>query len=189
MTSTQVELTKAVQDNRGWFIALGIILILIGTAAILFPFLSTLSTEIFVGWVLVIGGITQIVHGFWAKDWGGFFWELLVGLLETGAGLILLVYPVAGIIALTVYLAATFVIEGVFRAALAFRIKPQAGWGWMLFGGIVSIIVGAMLWAKLPSSALWAIGLLIGINIAMAGWTLLMLAISAGSSTGAKAKA
>jgi len=185
MTETETsatEVQQAVREKRGWFIALGIILILIGTAAIVSPFLATLTTKILVGWILVFSGIAQVIHAFWAKDWGGFFWELLIGLLQTAAGILLLVYPIAGIIALTIFLAATFIAEGVMRVILAFNIKPQAGWGWVLFGGIVSFAVGAMLWAELPSSALWAIGLLVGVNIAMAGWSLLMLAIAAGNS-------
>lgn len=185
MTKTKsgvADVSHAVREKRGWFIALGVILILIGSAAILSPHIATLSTSILVGWVLVIGGIAQAIHAFWAKEWGGFFWELIVGLLEAAAGLFLLVYPVAGIVALTIYMAAVFVAEGLIRAVLAFQLKPEAGWVWMLIGGIVSVMVGAMLWAKLPSSAIWAIGLLVGLNIAMAGWTLLMIAFAAGAS-------
>lgn len=189
MANTSVDVAKAFQENRGWFTALGVILILVGTAAILFPFIATLSTEIFVGWLLVIGGIVQIVHAFWAKNWSGMLWEALVGALEAAAGAILLFYPLAGLVALTVFLAVMFIVEGAFRAALAFKIKPQAGWGWVLAGGIISGIVGVMIWAQLPSSSLWAVGLLVGINIAMAGWTLVMLAMSAGKEAGGKTAA
>ncbi len=192
MTQTEVssvEVSQAVLEKRGWFIALGIVMILVGSAAIIFPHIATLSTKIFLGWFLIIGGITQAIHAFWVKDWGGFFWGLLVGLLEAFAGLFLLVYPVAGIIALTIYVAAVFVVEGIIRALLALKLKPEAGWIWMLIGGVVSIVLGAMLWAKLPSSAIWAIGLLVGLNMAMAGWTLLMIALAASGAAGAKAKA
>ena len=88
MAKTAAGIAKTIQENRGWFIALGVVLIVVGTAAILFPFLSTLSTEIFVGWLLLIGGIVQMVHAFRAKDWGGFFWEFLIGALEVIAGVI-----------------------------------------------------------------------------------------------------
>jgi uncharacterized membrane protein HdeD (DUF308 family) len=192
MAQTQagaVEVSKAVLEKRGWFIALGIVMIVVGSAAIMFPYVATVSTKIFLGWFLIIGGITQAIHAFWVKDWGGFFWALLVGLLEVFAGAFLLVYPVAGIIALTIYVAAIFIVEGIIRALLAFQLKPEAGWIWILIGGIVSIFLGAMLWAKLPSSAIWAIGLLVGLNIAMAGWTLLMIAMAAGGAADAKAKA
>ena len=186
MANPAENIAKAIHENRGWFMAIGIVLIVVGTAAILFPFLSTLSAEIFVGWLLVIGGIVQSVHAFRAKEWGGFFWELLIGVLEVAAGVILLAYPLAGLVTLTVFLAVLFIVEGAFRAALAFKIKPQAGWGWVLFGGILSGVVGVMIWAQLPSSSLWAIGLLVGINIALAGWTLVMLAMSSGSAPAEK---
>jgi len=189
-TEAQVaEVSQAVREKRGWFIALGIILILVGSAAILSPHIATLSTSILVGWFLVIGGIAQVIHAFWAKEWGGFFWALIVGLLEAVAGFFLLVYPVAGIVALTIYMAVVFVAEGAIRVVLAFQLKPEAGWIWMLIGGIVSIVVGVMLWAKLPSSAIWAIGLLVGLNIAMAGWTLLMIGLAAGAAAVEKGKA
>jgi uncharacterized membrane protein HdeD (DUF308 family) len=183
MAQTEIEVaevSQAVQEKRGWFIALGIVMIVVGSAAIIFPYVATVSTKIFLGWFLIIGGIVQAIHAFWVKDWGGFFWQLIVGLLEVFAGLFLLAYPVAGIIALTIYVAAVFIVEGIIKALLAFQLKPEAGWIWVLIGGIVSILLGAMLWAKLPSSAIWAIGLLVGLNIAMAGWTLLMIALAAG---------
>ena len=192
MANTDIEVaevSQAVLEKRGWFIALGIVMIVVGSVAIIFPYVATVSTKIFLGWFLIIGGIVQAVHAFWVKDWGGFFWQLIVGLLEVFAGLFLLVYPVAGIIALTIYVAAVFIVEGIIKAFLAFQLKPQAGWIWMLIGGIVSILLGAMLWAKLPSSAIWAIGLLVGLNIAMAGWTLLMIALAAGGAADEKAKA
>lgn len=192
MTQSETEIaevSQAVREKRGWFIALGVILILIGSAAIVSPYLATLSANLLVGWFLVIGGVAQIIHAFWAKDWGGFFWQLIVGLLEGIAGLVLLVYPIAGIVALTIYLAAMFAVEGVIRTYLAFQLKPEAGWIWVFIGGIVSIVVGVMLWAKLPSSAVWAIGLLVGINIAMAGWTLLMIGLAAGSAVDERAGA
>ena len=182
------EVSQAVRQKRGWFIVLGIAMILVGSAAIISPHIATLSMKIFLGWFLIFGGIIQAVHAFRMKDWGGFFWGLLVGLLEFFAGLFLLVYPVAGIIALTIYVAVVFIVEGIIRSLLAFQLKPEAGWVWVLIGGIVSVILGVMLYAKLPSSAIWAVGLLVGLNIAMAGWTLLMIALAAGSGADQTAK-
>lgn len=176
----ETALRHAVRERRGSFIALGCLLILIGAVAVGSPHLATLSTELLVGAVLVVGGGAQIVHAFWAKGWSGFLWELVIGLVELFAGLALLAYPIAGVIALTLFLAVTFVMEGVLRMILAFAVRPQPEWIWMLIGGLVSTAVGIMLWAKLPDAGLWAIGLLVGINIAMAGWSLLMIALAAG---------
>ena len=144
MTDTQLEISEiseAVREKRGWFIALGIILILVGTAAMILPHIATLSTTIFIGWFLIIGGIVQAIHAFWVKDWGGFFWQLILGLLEAVAGLALLVFPIAGIIGITIYLAAMFTIEGIIRAVLAFQLKPEAGWIWVLIGsGLLGVV-------------------------------------------------
>lgn len=183
MVPTEADVMRAVHEHQRWFLILGIALILLGIAAIVFPFIATLSATFFVGWLLVISGIVQIIHAFGFKDWRGFAWELLIGILQTLAGVALLVFPLAGIVALTIFLAAIFLVEGIMRTLLAFKIKPQSGWGWMLAGGIVSAIVGVLLWAELPASAVWAIGLLVGINLLMAGWALVMLAMSARDTT------
>ncbi len=189
-TQTEIaEISKAVQEEKGWFIALGIVLILVGTSAIIFPHIATLSTNIFVGWLLVIAGIVQFIHAFRVKEWSGFAFEMVIALLHAIAGMVLLVYPVAGVIALTIYLAVIFIVEGVFRSLLAIQLKPEKGWFWFLIGGLASIILGVLLWAKLPSSAGWAIGLLVGLNIAIAGWVLLMIALSAGEPADDKVKA
>lgn len=184
MANLEAGAAKAVQDNKRWFMILGIILVVVGFAAILFPFVSSLSATLFVGWLLVIGGVIQIFHAFKVQGWGGFLWELLIGLLETAAGIVLLVFPIAGVIALTVFLAAMFLAEGLLRIIFAVRIKPHTGWGWMLAGGILSAAVGVLLWMELPGSAVWALGLLVGINFLMAGWTLIMLASGAGRMAG-----
>ena len=85
-------------------------------------------------------------------------------------------------------MAITFIVEGVLKIVLAFNIKPQSGWTWVLVSGVLSAVVGIMLWAKLPSSALWAIGLLVGLNIAMAGWSLLMMAWLGNKASSAAAR-
>lgn len=187
-TTDMAVVAEAVREKRGWFIALGTFLIVVGAAAILSPYLATFSLKLFIGWFLVISGLAQIVHAYWAKNWSGFFWELIVGILEAGAGAFLLLYPVAGVIALTAYLAAVLVVGGVIRAFFAFKVRPEAGWIWILISGIASIILGALLWAQLPSAAFWAIGLLFGINITMTGWSLLMIALGAASVGSEKAE-
>ena len=102
----------------------------------------------------------------------------MVGLLYLAAGVVLWLNPIAGMVALTVFLAAVLVVDGVFRSILAFQIRPRAGWFWLLLGGIVGIVLGVMIWQQLPSSALTILGLLLGINLAFSGFTFLMLAIS-----------
>lgn len=181
MNSPQIGIEKTIADSSRALKILSIILIVIGIAAVVFPYVASISIEAFVGWLLLIGGVVQIIHTIRSKGHGSFLWSILIGLLQVAVGIILLAYPLSGIIVLTVFLAVSFVIEGAFRSASAMQIKPQSGWRWALFSGLLSIFVGIMLYVQLPGSALWAVGLLVGVNLIMAGWALLMLA-SVGSS-------
>src|SRR5262245_55188137 len=167
-----------VVQHRGWFIFLAILLIIAGAAAILFPVLSTFAVELWTAIAFAIAGVAQTVHAFSVRSWGGFFWSLLVGLLYLAAGVALWRNPIAGMVTLTVFLAAVVVVDGVFRSILAFQIRPRAGWYWLLLGGIVSIALGIMIWRQLPSSALAVLGLLLGINVVFSGVTFLMLAMT-----------
>ena len=108
------------------------------------------------------------------------FLELLIGVLYVMVGGWLAFFPLTGIFTLTVLLALMFIIQGVLEAAMAFRIRPHDGWVWLLVAGIVAIAVGVLILAKLPSSATWAIGLLVGINLIMSGWAYVLLALAAG---------
>jgi uncharacterized membrane protein HdeD (DUF308 family) len=164
-----------IAENRTWFITLGIILIILGVLAILFPFLTTIAVKVFLGWLFLIGGVVQIIHAFSAKQWGGFLWSLLIGLLYVIVGAWLAFFPLTGILALTILVAAMFVVEGILEIVMAFRMRPLQGWGWALFSGIVALAVGVLIFAGLPSSAVWAIGLLVGINMISSGWFFVFL--------------
>src|SRR5262245_17819578 len=167
-----------VAQHRGWFIFLAVLLIIAGTAAIAFPVLSTFAVEVWTAIAFAIAGVAQTIHAFAARSWGGFIWGLLVGLLYLAAGAVLWLNPIAGVVTLTVFLAVVLVVDGVFRSILAFQIRPRAGWFWLLLGGIVGIVLGAMIWQQLPSSALSVLGLLLGINLVFSGFTFLMLTLS-----------
>ncbi len=168
-----------ISENRTWFFILGILLIVLGAVAIAFPFLTTIATKIFVGWLFLIGGIVQIVHAFSTKGWSEFFLNLLMGVLFLIAGAWLAFFPLTGIVTLTIFLAAMFAIQGIIEISMALRMRPDDGWGWMLFAGIVALAVGIMIVMDLPSSAAWAIGLLVGINLLMTGVAYLFLPMAA----------
>jgi len=171
----------AVAENRTWFMIFGILLMILGVIAIAFPFLTTIAAKTFLGWLFLVGGIVQMVHAFSTQRWGQFFLNLLVGAIYVIVGGWLAFFPLAGIIALTALLAAMFVVQGALEAGMAFRMRPQAGWGWMLVSGIIAIVAGLLIFAKLPSSAIWAVGLLVGINMVSSGCAYFILALAAGS--------
>ncbi len=171
---------EAISENRTWFMILGIVMIILGIVAVCFPFVTTIAAKVFLGWLFLIGGIVQIVHAFSMQKWSEFFLDLLIGALYVFVGGWLAFFPLTGIVSLTVLLALTFLMHGLLEAGMAFRLRPLEGWVWMLVAGIVAIAAGILIIAKLPSSAVWAIGLLVGIKMISSGWAYFFLALAAG---------
>lgn len=174
------ETKQLITEKWGWFLALGIGLILAGLAAIAFPLLSSIAAAVFVGWLFLIGGVMMVIHAFQAPGWKGFLWELLIGVLYliAGAYLAFPIVPLGGLVTLTVLLAALFIAEGVFETIMAFRVRPHEGWVWLLLSGIAALAVGVLIALGLPGSATWAIGLLVGINLLFSGWSYVFLALA-----------
>lgn len=153
-------------------------LIAVGALAIVFPYIATFSSKLFIGSFLVISGLVKVFHGIGSAGLKSTFWETAIGALEAVSGAFLLIYPVAGVMALTLYLAGVLIVAGLMRAFFALRLRSQPGWMWVLASGLVTLAIGLMLLARLPGSAFWAIGLLMGINIAMYGLMLLAIALA-----------
>jgi uncharacterized membrane protein HdeD (DUF308 family) len=170
----------AVAENRTWFILLGILLMVLGVGAIAFPLITTIAVKVFLGWLFLIGGIVQIGHAFSTQKWSAFFLSLLCGAVYVLAGGWLAFFPLTGILTLTIFLAAMFIVQGVLEFSMALRVRPQQGWMWMLISGLISIVVGMMIFGGLPSTAAWAVGLLVGINLLSTGSAYLFLALAAG---------
>ena len=183
LESQFAQFEDAVARNWGWFLALGIVLVVLGIAAIVFPFVSTIAAKIALGWVFLIGGILHLVHAFGAQGWRGVLVDILVGALYVIAGGWLAFFPLTGILSLTILLAVMFIVEGIFEIIASFRLRPEAGWGYLLFSGIIAIVVGLLIWMGLPSSATWAIGLLAGINLLVSGWSFIFIAFAGRDAT------
>jgi uncharacterized membrane protein HdeD (DUF308 family) len=172
------ETKKLISEKWGWFLALGIVLIVAGIAAIAFPLISSIAAKVLLGWLFLIGGIFTVIHAFSSQGWQGFLWELLIGILYLVAGAYLSFFPLTGLLTLTILLAILFLAEGVFEVIMAFRIRPHEGWGWMLLSGIAAIAVALLIALDLPGSAIWALGLLVGINLLFSGWSYVFLALA-----------
>jgi uncharacterized membrane protein HdeD (DUF308 family) len=158
---------------------LGVVLIVLRIAAVAFPFATKIAAKMVFGLVFLIGGIAQIVHAFSTHRWSAFLWYVLIGALYLIAGIWLAFFPLTGIIMLTVFLAAMFIFEGIFEVIMALGLRAQHGWGWLLISGLVSLAAGVLIYAQLPTSAAWAIGLLVGINMISSGWAYFFLALAA----------
>jgi uncharacterized membrane protein HdeD (DUF308 family) len=160
-----------------WYLILGVLLLVGGVAAIAFPFVSTITAKIALGWIFLATGVITLVHAFSAGNWRGFFWNLLIGILYLVAGAYLLLFPLAGIVTLTMVIAALFLADGILEIMMAFRLRPHHNWGWVLASGVAALIAGFLIWSRLPSSATWVIGFLVGIKMIMAGWSFIALAL------------
>ena len=170
---------EALSRNWGWLLALGILMIILGVVAMAAPVVATIAVQVMLGWLLVISGIAEGIHAFMVKEWRGFLLELLSAVLYLGVGLLLLVDPLKGALALTLVLAVFLLVEGIFKIITALRVRDHRGWGWLLASGIVSVVLGVLIWAQWPASGLWVIGLLVGIQLLFTGWSLVMLALAA----------
>lgn len=170
---------EALSRNWGWLLALGILMVILGVFLIGAPMVATIAVQLFLGWILIIGGIGEGIHAFMVKEWRGFMLELLSAILYVVIGVLLLNNPVEGALALTLVLAIFLVVEGIFKVVMGFQVRGHDGWVWLVASGVLSLILGAMIWSEWPSSALWVIGLLVGIQLLFTGWSLIMLAMAA----------
>ena len=163
--------------NWGWFVALGVALIVVGIAAIASPVVATLTTVTVFGVLLLAGGIVELASMVWVRRWGAFFHHLLSGLLYLFLGLVLLDRPGLGAAGYTLILAVFFVASGVARTVFAIA-NRFPGRGWTIFSGVVSVLLGLMIWRELPEAALWVIGTFVGIELVFNGMTWLMLGLA-----------
>jgi uncharacterized membrane protein HdeD (DUF308 family) len=171
----------AVREHWMAFLIEGILLVILGLAAMIVPPLASLAVTIFLGWMFLISGIAGLVLTFWARKMPGFWWSLISAALAVVAGIILLAQPVQGTLTLTVVVGAYFLAEGVatIMYALEHRRELSERWAWLLVAGIMDLLIAAVIIAGLPGSALWAVGLLVGINLLFGGATLIGMALAA----------
>jgi len=154
---------EEIRNSWGWFLALGILLMVIGAVCIVGDVTATFATVLIFGWLLLFSGVVALVQAFRTMNWGGFFLYLLTALFRGFTGYLLIRYPLAGAASFTLILACFFVVAGVFRAIGAGAMKfPR--WGWSVFSGLVSVGLGVMLLAQMPVSSIWFIGFATAIN-------------------------
>lgn len=161
----------------------GALLIVLGIVAIALPTVSTLFVETWAAVILISAGAAKLVYAFQTREQGGFIWKLLLSVLYVITGAMLVLSPLTGILTLTLLLGSFLFIEGVFELILAFRLRPQPNWTWVLFNGIVTLVLGSMIWFQWPSNAPWLIGTLVGVSVLFTGLSRLMMSFSPHSNT------
>jgi uncharacterized membrane protein HdeD (DUF308 family) len=153
----------------GWFVALGIAQLVLGIIAWFDVIAFTIAGVIFIGALLLVAGVFQVVHAFMDREWGGFALHLLVGILYVIGGLLLMDEPLEGSVVITILVAAALIIGGVLRIAIGVQHRHMPGWGLLLAGGVISLLVGVMLYLMLPWSGLWVVGTLIAVELIFHG--------------------
>jgi uncharacterized membrane protein HdeD (DUF308 family) len=164
-------------QHWGWFMVLGIFMIVVGTLAVGSSVAVTLFSMLFLGWLMIFAGFGEVVHAFWKKNWGGVFMHLLIGVLYIVVGFMVLTNPKASAVTLSLIMAIFFIITGLFRIILSVA-THYPNWGWELFNGIITLILGIMIYQQ-PLLGLWVIGVFIGIDLIFSGWSWVMLSLAA----------
>jgi uncharacterized membrane protein HdeD (DUF308 family) len=177
----QLKVTTEVREHWKAFLFEGILLAVLGIAAIVVPSLASLAITIFLGWLFLIVGIGGLMVTFWAPRIPGFWWSLLSAALALLVGVLLVIQPVRGMLTLTIVVGAYFLAEGAVTImyALDHRRELSQRWGWLLTAGLMDIIVAFVIIIGLPGTAAWAIGLLVGLNMMFGGATLIGMALAA----------
>jgi uncharacterized membrane protein HdeD (DUF308 family) len=181
----KLELSAAVKEHWKAFLVEGILLVILGIAAVIVPPLASLAITIVLGWMFLISGIGGLIVTFWARNVPGFWWSLISAALAVVAGLVLLARPVQGVLTLTIVVGAYFVAEGVatIMYALEHRRELSGRWSWLLIAGLMDILIAFFIIAGLPGSAEWALGLLVGLNLMFGGASLIGMALAARSAS------
>jgi uncharacterized membrane protein HdeD (DUF308 family) len=161
----------------GWFLALGIAMIVLGFVALALIPAASLATVLVLGWLMVFSGVVEAIHAFQVRGWGGMFLHLIAGIAGVLIGLLVVTHPVAGALAWTLLFASLFTVVGLFRIFAAIRLKFPY-WGWSVFDGSVTLLLGILLWADWPWSGVWFLGLAVGISLLLRGWSSVMLALA-----------
>jgi len=173
----QQKIRSHLQQHWKLFSAEGIFFIILGTAAIIVPHVFTLGIALFLGWLLLIGGIMQIIRAFSLIRMPGFSLWFIIGLLQTIIGYFLVAKPIAGAMTLTMLLTLFFSIEGIAKIFLALMMRPLVRWGWVLLSGFTALLLAVIVWSGWPGTALWVLGLLLGINMIFLGGSLLSISL------------
>ena len=194
MTSTHpnpsdIQFKQIVRDHWVLFLIQGLVMAILGLFAVAAPVIATLAVDIYAGWLFVISGIVGIITLFTRQNISSFVWTLIAAVLALIVGVLLIWRPAAGVVTLTLLLTGFFIAEGIVQIVAAFKYRSAVGsaWSWMLFSGIVNVVLAAIILMGWPGTAAWTLGLLVGINLFMSGLALVMTSLACRSLTEAAA--
>ena len=163
----------------GWLIAVAVVFIILGMIAIVEPGVAGLAVTILVGWLLILGGVTHLVTSFSGGGPGHVIWQVILAIVYIVGGVYFLMHPLLALGTLTLFLAGIILAEAMIEFLAYFRTRAEGGSGWLLVNGLVTLFLGGLIWVHWPSSSVWAIGTLVGVNLLMTGISRLMLGLAA----------
>jgi uncharacterized membrane protein HdeD (DUF308 family) len=167
--------SEVVRQASGWSIVWGVLLVVIGMLAIASPFLAAIAVSAMVAWLIILAGIIHLTLAFQAHGAGSVIWKVLIGLAYICFGIYLIWRPLLGVAALTLVLAVLFLIEGILDIVLYFKLRSVRGSAWELINGIITLLLGLLIYVHWPSSSIWALGTLVGVSMIVSGIARIML--------------
>ncbi|HKL52583.1 MAG TPA: HdeD family acid-resistance protein [Wenzhouxiangellaceae bacterium] len=168
-TNDQLEVVTDKPRGSGFMVAIGVISIILGIAALVFPWWATLGVELVFGFFLLIVGVLELIRVAFDRPPGGIALSVIFGILAIVAGGLLLTYPLQGVVTLTLVLAFFFLLGGIFKTAAAWTLPPGPGRRWLLISGVISLVLALIVLVALPESAFWLLGVLLGIDLIFFG--------------------
>ena len=177
-TSLTMPAIAQVREHWGWFLALGIVFIVGGIFAMFAPVVASVAVAIAIGATFVVVGAVQIVQAWSMRSWGGFIWQMIIGLVVLIGGVAALINPIVAAVTLGLLIGVMFLAKGVMQIMFALRYRPHAGWGWIMAAGILAVVVALMIIFSWPFSGLWVPGTLAGISFIFSGWSYVMIAMT-----------
>jgi uncharacterized membrane protein HdeD (DUF308 family) len=174
-TEIQSALLSGLEEHAGTAIVIGIIFTICGILSVAAPLAAGIAVTISVGILLLICGVGQCLLAFRAGAFGRGLWIFLIGALTAIVGAYLVNQPLAGLADITIVLMCFFVVTGIFELFASLQVRPAAGWGWMAFNGVVTLVLGILIWNDFPLSGAWAVGVLFGVRMLLTGWTLIVI--------------
>ena len=179
VTGSEGALSDELQSRWQLLLVAGVVIALMGLVATFAPFLTGISIASLVGVLLIVGGTLQLVGALRGEGWRGFVWQIVLGGLSLVAGITVFLNPLLGLVTLTLLVIAYLVASGVVEVVMGLKLRGEPNWAWTIASGVIGILLGAMLWVGFPSTALWAVGVLFGVNLLISGISMIALALGA----------
>jgi uncharacterized membrane protein HdeD (DUF308 family) len=173
----QQQMRSYLQAHWRLFLTEGVLFMILGLCAIVVPQVFTVATALFLGWILLLGGIVHVARAFVVSNMPGFGWWLFMGFLQILIGYLFIANPIAGAVTLTMLLTIFFALEGIAKISLALMMRPLPNWGFILFSGVTALFFALIIWMSWSASTHWLLGLFVGINMLFLGWSLVKISL------------